>query len=171
MTSLRIFSFFSFVLLFITTISNVAAQGHHRNHHHHHHLRHLRLYVHNNTAVLSANPHEPRNFGDLVVYDNVLRSGRHASSPQVGSMQGLGVSSDVTDATTTTMFNLAFTGGKHNGSSIAVFGVFRLADASDWSIIGGSGQFRRARGYVLNRQVLNPTTTLTAQMDAYVTFY
>ncbi|XP_042451703.1 dirigent protein 1-like [Zingiber officinale] len=165
MTSIQLLSF-SFLFLFITTIFVVAA-----GRHHHHHAHHLRLYVHNNTAVLSLNLHKPRNFGDLVVFDNVLRLGRHPSSPQVGSMQGLGVSSDMTDATSTTMFNIVFTGGQHNGSSIAVFGVFRSADTSDWSIIGGSGEFRQARGYVLNRQVVNPTTTMTARMDAYVTFY
>lgn len=130
---------------------------------------HLRLYVHNVTAVLSVSLHNPRNFGDLVVFDNVLRAGPQPNSPLIGAMQGLGVADDMTDVTSSTFFTLVFTGGKYNGSSIVGLGLFQSVGVSEYTIVGGSGQFRMAAGYLLNSQV-NSTTTLTAKMNVYIAF-
>ncbi|KAG6497416.1 dirigent protein 1-like [Zingiber officinale] len=160
MASLQPVSPLLFLLLLSASAFSIATARSPSKHHH------LRLYVHNVTAVLSVSLGNPRHFGDLVVFDNVLRAGPESNSQLLGAMQGLGVSDDMTDLTSGTMFNLVFTGGKYNGSSIAGLGLFQSVGVSEYTIVGGSGKFRLAAGYLLNSQV-NSTTTLTAKIDAY----
>ncbi|XP_074581265.1 dirigent protein 1-like [Curcuma longa] len=151
------------LLLSASAFSTATARSPPKHHH-------LCLYVHNVTAVFAASLNNPRHFGDLVVFDNVLREGPEPNSPLVGAMQGLGVSDDMTDVTSSTMFNLVFTGGKYNGSSIAGLGLFQSVGVSEYTIVGGSGKFRLASGYLLNIPV-NSTTTLTTKIDAHIAFH
>ncbi|XP_042404594.1 dirigent protein 2-like [Zingiber officinale] len=145
---------------------------------------HLRFY--NHERVLGSGPNatvvyavERRGstsgagFGNLIVYDNLLRQGVEPDSPIVGRNQGMGVGSSVAENSGLTILQLVFTAGEYNGSSIAVQGLFPVAPLQtlfERAITGGTGRFRNARGYLWTREVRSTNTTLTGRLDAYITF-
>ncbi|KAG6499295.1 dirigent protein 2-like [Zingiber officinale] len=123
---------------------------------------HLRFY--NHERVLGSGPNatvvyavERRGstsgagFGNLIVYDNLLRQGVEPDSPIVGRNQGMGVGSSVAENSGLTILQLVFTAGEYNGSSIAVQGLVPVAPLQtlfERAITGGTGRFRNARGYL-----------------------
>ncbi|XP_074581385.1 dirigent protein 2-like [Curcuma longa] len=145
---------------------------------------HLRFY--NHERVLGSGPDatvvyavERRSstsgagFGNVIVYDNLLRESVDPDSPIIGRNQGMGVGSSTTEDSGLTIFQLVFTAGEYDGSSLAVQGVFPVAPLGtlfERAITGGTGRFRSARGYLLTREVRSTNTTLTGQLDAYITF-
>lgn len=110
---------------------------------------HIHCYSHDNEPVLSVNLHRNDSFGNILVFDNVLREGIDPGSPALARPQGMGVFSDLTGAYIFTTYTVTFTAGEFNGSSFNVFGLTSTTGVSDRSIVGGTGRFRGARGYVL----------------------
>ncbi|XP_042400819.1 dirigent protein 22-like [Zingiber officinale] len=145
---------------------------------------HLRFY--NHERILGSGPNatvvyavERRGstsgagFGNIIVYDNLLRLGVETDSPIIGRNQGMGVGSSLAENSGLTNCQLVFTAGKYNGSSLAVQGLFPVAPLEtvfERAITGGTGRFRLARGYLLTTEVRSTSTTLTGQLDAYITF-
>ncbi|KAG6519721.1 dirigent protein 1-like [Zingiber officinale] len=145
---------------------------------------HLRFY--NHERVLGSGPDatvvyavERRTstsgagFGNVIVYDNLLRESVDPDSPIIGRNQGMGVGSSTAEDSGLTNFQLVFTAGEYDGSSLAVQGLFPVAPLGtlfERAITGGTGRFRSAGGYLLTREIRSTNTTLTAQLDAYVTF-
>ncbi|GJN24251.1 hypothetical protein PR202_gb11982 [Eleusine coracana subsp. coracana] len=121
---------------------------------------HLHFFMHN--VVSGSNPtsvqiiHGPGgsgnggvSFGDTSVMDNLLTETSSPSSG-VGQMQGVYMLSSLTGAVRMVTANILLTSGDNNGSTIAVMGRDdSAAGVTELSVIGGTGNFRLANGYVV----------------------
>ncbi|XP_042400202.1 dirigent protein 22-like [Zingiber officinale] len=136
---------------------------------------HLNFYLHeinpgvpNSTMIFVVNEHRSSGFGSVLIFDNVFRVGVQPDSPLLGREQGLGVGSNLQVYSGITALEFIFTTGRYNGSSFAVFGTVTGGAISDRTIIGGTGRFRMARGYILGRVAATTNTTTTWEMNAYI---
>ncbi|KAL1204493.1 Dirigent protein 19 [Cardamine amara subsp. amara] len=122
-------------------------------------LTHFRVYWHDiltgqdPTAVQIMNP--PANytgatgFGLMRMIDNPLTLTPRLSSKMVGKAQGFYAASSKEEVGLLMAMNFAIFDGKYNGSTITVFGRNSVSDkVREMPVIGGSGLFRFARGYV-----------------------
>ncbi|KAF7111847.1 hypothetical protein CFC21_111807 [Triticum aestivum] len=132
-------------------------------------LKRIRAYMHqtltgpNATEVTSVQ--SPlgggATFGQITVLDNELRDGpnRWRSSP-LGRFQGL--VAEVGLAGTPGLLsaaNVVFTAGRHRGSTLAMLGtVQNLRVTVERSVVGGTGEFRMARGYSSMVYMAGPST-------------
>ncbi|ONK66483.1 uncharacterized protein A4U43_C06F8640 [Asparagus officinalis] len=137
---------------------------------------HLHLYFHeiNGGPNSTTTPITPLNssssgFGGVVAIDDKLRKGPQATSKLIGRVQGLLVAVSQEELVFLMNTNFVFVDGKYTGSSLAVYGraVF-ASETREWSIIGGTGQFRLARGYVVGKKLSSPAATLLIELDIYV---
>ncbi|TVU26145.1 hypothetical protein EJB05_28681, partial [Eragrostis curvula] len=92
-------------------------------------------------------------FGAVVAIDDPLTTGPQragtGTSTEVGRAQGTYTFADQKTFGLLMTMNFVFTAGEHNGSSLAILGRNEvLSDIREMSIVGGSGKFRMARGYV-----------------------
>jgi hypothetical protein len=89
-------------------------------------------------------------FGAVVAIDDPLTTGpTRAAGTEVGRAQGTYTFADQKTFGLLMLMNLVFTAGEHKGSSLTVMGRNEvLADVREMSIVGGTGKFRMARGYV-----------------------
>ncbi|KAI9116191.1 hypothetical protein K1719_013121 [Acacia pycnantha] len=120
-------------------------------------LSHFKFYWHdivsgqNPTSVAVVPPpvNSTTAFGLLNMIDNPLTLGPKLSSKLVGRAQGFYASASQSEIGLLMAMNFAFIEGKYNGSTITVLGrnpVFNKV--REMPVIGGSGLFRFARGYV-----------------------
>ncbi|WVZ53911.1 hypothetical protein U9M48_004797 [Paspalum notatum var. saurae] len=89
-------------------------------------------------------------FGAVVAIDDPLTSGpTRSSGDELGRAQGTYTFADQKTFGLLMLMNFVFTAGDHNGSSLAIVGRNEvLDDVREMSIVGGTGKFRMARGYV-----------------------
>jgi Dirigent-like protein len=138
---------------------------------------HFQFHMHfaeNKTQVLVAKsaitvPGSFYNFGSIVVIDSPLTDGCNITSPPVGKVQGL--FSVMNSLTVVWSANLVFTTGEYNGSSLAILGPDDITrPVREVSIVGGSGDFRRAQGYMQLKTVFVDFDTgdAEAEVDVYV---
>ncbi|KAF8019832.1 hypothetical protein BT93_G0506 [Corymbia citriodora subsp. variegata] len=88
-------------------------------------------------------------FGAVVMIDDPLTEGPEMSSKEVGRAQGIYALASQNDVGLLMVQNYVFSEGKYNGSTLSVLGrnaVF--SGVREMPIVGGSGLFRFARGYV-----------------------
>ncbi|XP_078166206.1 dirigent protein 22-like [Carex rostrata] len=87
------------------------------------------------------------NFGSVVVVDNLLTQGPNITSNPVGKAQGL--FTVMNSLTVVWNANIVFTAGEYNGSSLAFLGPDDITQPiREVSIVGGTGYFRMAQGYM-----------------------
>ncbi|KAJ3678054.1 hypothetical protein LUZ60_001857 [Juncus effusus] len=136
---------------------------------------HLHFYFHekyrgaNATSNVVASLNRPNStFGNIVVFDNPLRAGPEPDSSLIGWAQGTAVRCAFAEESVLAIINLVFIDGKFKGSSISVYGLVDGSGSADRTIVGGSGRFRMAKGYVLTKIVNSTAVSLVAQYDAYV---
>ncbi|KAG6534962.1 hypothetical protein ZIOFF_008876 [Zingiber officinale] len=114
------FVFFLLLALFATTTASPNPNGY----------MHLRFYNHERIlgsgpdatvvyAVERTSSTSGAGFGNVIVYDNLLRAGVEPDSPIIGRNQGMGVGPSLAENSGLTNFQLVFTAGKYNGSSLA----------------------------------------------------
>ncbi|GMI74274.1 hypothetical protein like AT1G58170 [Hibiscus trionum] len=145
-------------------------------------LSHFRIYWHDITSgsnATSISVVRPSNisatgFGIINVIDDPLTLGPKLSSKLVGRAQGFYALSSQEELGLLMSMNFAFTEGKYNGSTITVLGrnpVFHKV--REMPVIGGSGLFRFARGYVQARtHTLNMKTgDAIVEYNCYVLHY
>ncbi|XP_060200970.1 dirigent protein 19-like [Lycium barbarum] len=146
-------------------------------------LSHFKFYFHDigsgtkPTSVVIVPP--PKNttitgFGRMNMIDNALTLGPKLSSKIIGRAQGFYGSSSLSELSLLMVMNFEFIEGKYNGSSLAVLGRNPAFETvREMPVIGGSGLFRFARGYVQARthSLDLKTKDATVQYDAYVLHY
>ncbi|GMH10283.1 hypothetical protein Nepgr_012124 [Nepenthes gracilis] len=117
----------------------------------------FRLYWHdvvsgrNPTSVPIIKPQKNSTtaFGMVSIIDDPITEGPELSSKLVGRAQGFYASASQEQIGLLMAMNFAFIEGKYNGSTITVLGrntVF--SKVREMPVIGGTGAFRFARGYV-----------------------
>uniref|UniRef100_A0A0E0MD41 Dirigent protein n=1 Tax=Oryza punctata TaxID=4537 RepID=A0A0E0MD41_ORYPU len=93
-------------------------------------------------------------FGAVVAIDDPLTTDAASSSSEVGRAQGSYTFADQKTFGLLMNMNFVFTAGDHKGSSLSIVGRNEVLSAvREMSIVGGSGKFRMARGYVEARTV------------------
>ncbi|KAL2940692.1 Dirigent protein 19 [Bienertia sinuspersici] len=145
-------------------------------------LTHFKFYWHdvvsgpNPTSISVVNPPKKSStsFGMMNMIDNPLTEGPKIGSKLVGRAQGFYASACQTDVGLLMSMNFGFLEGKYNGSSIIVLGRNMVFDkVREMPVVGGSGLFRFATGYV---QARTHTFNLKkgdaiVQYDCYVMHY
>ncbi|CAI9774462.1 unnamed protein product [Fraxinus pennsylvanica] len=147
-------------------------------------LTHFRVYWHDilsgkkPTSVRIVKP--PSNvpassgFGMISMIDNPLTIGPDLNSTMVGRAQGFYALASQEELGLLMTMNFVFIEGKYNGSTITVMGrnaVFNKV--REMPVIGGSGLFRFARGYVQARTQMFDLKTgdATVEYNVYVLHY
>ncbi|KAL5204374.1 hypothetical protein ABZP36_009245 [Zizania latifolia] len=129
---------------------------------------HLHFYMHDllgDTAVQVV--HGPSGtFGNTVVIDDVLTEGPASSSAVVGRAQGQYIfASSVGSIDLMVSMNVVLRSGPYADSSVTVVGRDDTGAAvRELTVVGGTGQFRMARGYVLWKTVRSDLL----ELDVYV---
>jgi hypothetical protein len=142
---------------------------------------HIRLYIHEkfdgaNTTVASPLLRSPlggnATFGELGVLDDELRAGPHRSSELVGRLQGFFVGTDLAGPTYLSTVTLVFTAGPRRGSTVTAQGQYHFdfdGAAVERAVVGGTGEFRMARGYSVLKVVSVPTPeTVVFRIDLFL---
>ncbi|XP_016481054.1 dirigent protein 22-like [Nicotiana tabacum] len=145
-------------------------------------LSHFKFYWHDilsgskPTSMMIIPP--PKNtttgFGQMNMIDNALTLGPELSSKIVGRAQGFYASASQNDVGLMMVMNFAFVEGKYNGSTFTVLGRNSVFEkVREMAVIGGSGLFRFARGYVQasTHSWDMKTGDATVQYDAFVLHY
>ncbi|XP_013583404.1 dirigent protein 22 [Brassica napus] len=119
-------------------------------------LTHLRLYWHDSTR--GQNPSTVRIqqpvsnsslFGSISMMDDALTTDVMKNSTVVGQAQGIYAGAAQGEIGLLMVMNFAFKTGKYNGSTITILGRNVVMEkAREMSVVGGSGMFGFARGYV-----------------------
>ncbi|KAF5193223.1 Dirigent protein [Thalictrum thalictroides] len=146
-------------------------------------LTHFRLYWQDvlggpkPTSVMIVKPPKSTSnggFGQVAMIDDALTMGPELNSKLVGRAQGLYALASQSEIGLLMVMNFAFMEGKYNGSTISIMGrntVF--SQVREMPIIGGSGLFRFARGYVQARTHMFDIKTgdATVEYNVYVLHY
>ncbi|XP_010477562.1 PREDICTED: dirigent protein 11 [Camelina sativa] len=138
-------------------------------------LTHLHFYFHDvisgdkpttiRVAEAPSTNSSVSSFGAVLIVDAPLTEGPDPRSKEVGRAQGMYASTDMKTFGFTMVFNLAFTEGEFNGSTVGLYGRNPiLLKERELPIIGGTGAFRFARGYAL------PKTYKSVDKDAVVEY-
>ena len=94
----------------------------------------------------------PRQFGDVVVLNNALTEGPDGGSARVGTAQGFAVRVSEGGIVSHLTLHMVLDAGEHRGSSVTANGRIDMdAEVRESVVIGGTGKFRFARGYMLTR--------------------
>ncbi|VAH26828.1 unnamed protein product [Triticum turgidum subsp. durum] len=94
----------------------------------------------------------PLRFGQVVVIDDALTDGPDPASRPVGRAQVTYVFASMHDPALLFCMNVVLTAGPYSGSTFAVVGRDNIVEPlRELSVVGGTGRFRMATGYVLWR--------------------
>ncbi|KAG6403480.1 hypothetical protein SASPL_135703 [Salvia splendens] len=121
-------------------------------------LSRFRIYWHDiptrnpPSSIPIVKPVTKTGFGQVNMIDNPLTLGPELSSKAVGKAQGFYGMASQEELGLLMAMNFFFTTGKYNGSTITILGRNVVFDrVREMPVIGGSGLFRWARGYVQAR--------------------
>ncbi|KAG0480873.1 hypothetical protein HPP92_011731 [Vanilla planifolia] len=100
-------------------------------------------------STTKNNRPEIGSFGDIYVLDNPLTSRGVVGSEILGRAQGIVAVTSITNDSYYVSLNVAFgKGGPWSGSSITVLGWYQ-EPIGEIPVVGGTGSFRDAKGYVV----------------------
>ncbi|KAL0307913.1 UNVERIFIED_CONTAM: Dirigent protein 19 [Sesamum angustifolium] len=138
---------------------------------------HFRVYLHDivsgraPTTVQVVKSRIPNSFGAINMMDDPLTIGPRLSSKLVGKAQGLYALASQEELALLMTMNFVFIEGKYNGSTITMVGRNAIFNkVREMLMIGGSGLFRFARGYVQARTHMLDIKTgdATVEYNVYV---
>ncbi|EAY99640.1 hypothetical protein OsI_21619 [Oryza sativa Indica Group] len=135
---------------------------------------HLHFFMHDTltgptpTAVQVLNG--PRgHFGDTIVIDDVLTAAASRSSAAVGRAKGQYIWASSGNPELLVTMEVVLTSGPFAGSSVTVVGRDDIAaPVRELSVVGGTGEFRMASGYVLWKTVSLDHPNAILELDVYV---
>ncbi|KAM1335368.1 hypothetical protein PS2_039506 [Malus domestica] len=164
MSSFLYYSIFILCSTFLYSIDGVLIRQFVRSGGKTENLSHLHFFFHdilggkNPTSVRIIGPPNgtAAGFGSTMMIDNALTEEQDRASKLVGRAQGFySVASQQADEFALLMvMNFVFVEGKYKGSSISILGRNPvLNDVREMPVVGGTGQFRSARGYALAHTV------------------
>jgi len=108
-------------------------------------------------------------FGDTTVIDDPLTATSSPTSAELGRMQGIYMLASQSGAALMVCANLLLTSGAHNGSTLAVMGRDDTGeDVREIPVVGGTGTFRMATGYVLWKTSSMSGPDATVELDVHV---
>ncbi|XP_047065478.1 dirigent protein 22-like [Lolium rigidum] len=101
-------------------------------------------------VVLGGEP--PLRFGQVVMIDDSLTEGASPASRPLGRAQGFYAFASMHGPALLLCMNVVLTAGPYSGSTFTVFGRDNIVEPlRELSVVGGTGRFRMATGYVLWR--------------------
>ncbi|GLJ32177.1 hypothetical protein SUGI_0647790 [Cryptomeria japonica] len=104
-------------------------------------------------------------FGTVFVIDNAITQGSHPNSKLLGRLQGVEANTDLSGKNYHMVSSLIF----ENGSSLEIQGTIRTQAAKrELSVVGGTGQFRFAHGFVIVEVVAFDGVNLTFKLSVTV---
>ncbi|XP_051146187.1 dirigent protein 22-like [Andrographis paniculata] len=121
----------------------------------------IRFYLHSAEGGPEPNLYEvarssitatsPTQFGLVRVLDDKATADPIRSSPELGRAQGMITSADLREPAVAVAINVVFTAGPYNGSTVCVAGrnPIGIPRGRELAILGGTGIFRMARGYLI----------------------
>ncbi|KAL3814043.1 hypothetical protein ACJIZ3_015311 [Penstemon smallii] len=113
----------------------------------------------------------PTLFGLVAVLDDPVRTRPSPDSEIIGRAQGLFAFASLEETSLHMTFDLVFTSGDYNGSSLSIVGHNPYLNQNrELSVVGGSGAFRFARGVVGVNTVSFDSSTGDAFFQYNVTF-
>jgi hypothetical protein len=99
-------------------------------------------------VVLEGEP--PLRFGQVVMMDDALTEGPSPASRLLGRAQGFYAFAAMDGPALLFSMNVVLTAGPYAGSTFTVVGRDNIVDPRrELSVVGGTGRFRMATGYVL----------------------
>ncbi|XP_039138885.1 LOW QUALITY PROTEIN: dirigent protein 4-like [Dioscorea cayenensis subsp. rotundata] len=111
-------------------------------------------------------------FGAVYVVDDPLTEGPDLNSKVIGHAQGFYVSAAQKDLVLVVAYDLGFTSGEFNGSSISVLSRNPiLISEREVAIVGGRGKFRMARGFAKLKSYSSNATTGNAVVEYHITVF
>ncbi|URE48317.1 disease resistance response protein 206 [Musa troglodytarum] len=138
---------------------------------------HFRVYSHETfigpdiTTVTVVNMSLPYTFGDIEIYDTVLRAGPDESSTFLGRVQGASFHVSKQKEVLLLPLVLVFTAGEFVNSTLTVIGRQEVSEKSERAIVGGSGVFQYAWGKLVGEKVTFSVAKLVVAYDVYVVYY
>jgi len=106
-------------------------------------------------AGLNGSSSDPFKFGTLVAMSDAITKQPQVTESDAGNIvgraQGTYVNTNlVTGHDTLMVFTIIFQNMEYNGSTLEIQGTDRFdLPEREWAVVGGTGKFRFARGYVL----------------------
>ncbi|XP_072954967.1 dirigent protein 1-like [Typha angustifolia] len=142
-------------------------------------MTHLHFFFHEIMAGPNATgaavvmpPNEGSPFGGIGIVDDMIREGPETDSKLIGKCQGITFIANMEELEFTTLLNFVLIDGEFAGSSLQVFGKARLGTIIERPVIGGTGEFRMARGYTISKMVATTAPELLIlEYDVYVWHY
>ncbi|KAE8698717.1 Dirigent protein 4 [Hibiscus syriacus] len=131
----------------------------------------------NPTAILVARPNfaavfknTPIPFGSVFATDDPITLGPNLTSGVIGNAQGIWASTGQDVLTLVVYWDVGFTQGKFNGSSITMFSRNPIAQMErEVAVVGGRGKFRMAKGFAQLKTYFADFTTGDAIVECNVT--
>ncbi|KAL3837838.1 hypothetical protein ACJIZ3_022429 [Penstemon smallii] len=119
-----------------------------------------------NVAEASVTPNSPYFFGRTQVVDHLMTAGPEFDSPQVGRIQGIHALDDLHETALTVNWNILFTEGPYEGSTLTLLGrLVAYATDGELSIVSGTGKFMLARGVALKKTYSTDAVTKNMVME------
>ncbi|XP_027064157.1 dirigent protein 22-like [Coffea arabica] len=108
-----------------------------------------------NATVAQILPENPdghlsfKKFGAIFCTDDLVTEGFDVSSTQVARAQGVYITSALDGSNTHVLVSIVFNNGEFKGSTLEVQGASaQFERVREVAVVGGTGKFRFARGYV-----------------------
>ncbi|CAN7083729.1 unnamed protein product [Brassica oleracea var. botrytis] len=141
-------------------------------------LTHFKVYWHdmvsgpNPTFIIIQPPvkkYSTTYFGGISMIDNALTAKISRNSTLIGKAQGFYAGAALKELGLIMAMNFVFKTGKYNGSTITILGRnSAMSEVREMPIVGGSGLFRFARGYVEARTKWTRNLDATVEYSCYV---
>ena len=107
-------------------------------------------------------------FGDVNVFDNMVREGPDPASRLIGRAQGLAVHASLDGRSGLVAIDFVFSNyGGYSGSALTTQGPMGESGVWEQSIVGGTGKLRFARGYMVSELVASTNTSIVVVFDSY----